>query len=495
MTQKSIKKNFAYNTILRILNIIFPIITFPYVARVLSPEGIGKVDFSLSIIQYFVLIANLGIPTYAVRECAKIRDDKDKLTQTFQEIFGINMLALVLSYILFTFVILNVNQLNSYRKILIIASFNILTTSIGMEWFYQAIEEYKYITIRSIFVKLISLVAIFLFVRDENDIIIYALITVLSTSLGYIYNFIHVRKYIYFFKRYRHYNFKRHLKPILLLFAMNLSVSIYVNLDKVMLGFLADDTAVGLYTAANKMVKVILALVTSLGVVLLPRMSYYIENNEDILVKRLINKSFNFILMISIPATIGIFMLAEAIILLYAGPNYIEAIPTIRIISPIIIAIGLSNLIGIQILTSYGKEKITLVSTLIGAIINFTLNLLLIPSMQQNGAAIGTIVAESSVTIIQLIFAHSYLKGNVKWKTICSYLFGGALIVLVTSTLKYLIANILLFTFLSVMLSIFAYFGFLYIIKNEMVYEMINKSLVLIKRMFANYFNRRRKNG
>jgi O-antigen/teichoic acid export membrane protein len=262
-----------------------------------------------------------------------------------------------------------------------------------------------------------------------------------------------------------------------------------------MLGFLADDTAVGLYTAANKMVKVILALVTSLGVVLLPRMSYYIENNEDILVKRLINKSFNFILMISIPATIGIFMLAEAIILLYAGPNYIEAIPTIRIISPIIIAIGLSNLIGIQILTSYGKEKITLVSTLIGAIINFTLNLLLIPSMQQNGAAIGTIVAESSVTIIQLIFAHSYLKGNVKWKTIYSYLLGGALIVLVTSTLKYLIANILLFTFLSVMLSIFAYFGFLYIIKNEMVYEMINKSLVLIKRMFANYFNRRRKNG
>ena len=179
MTQKSIKKNFAYNTILRILNIIFPIITFPYVARVLSPEGIGKVDFSLSIIQYFVLIANLGIPTYAVRECAKIRDDKDKLTQTFQEIFGINMLALVLSYILFTFVILNVNQLNSYRKILIIASFNILTTSIGMEWFYQAIEEYKYITIRSIFVKLISLVAIFLFVRDEKDIINYALITVL----------------------------------------------------------------------------------------------------------------------------------------------------------------------------------------------------------------------------------------------------------------------------------------------------------------------------
>jgi O-antigen/teichoic acid export membrane protein len=482
MTNKSIKNNFAYNTILKLLNIIFPLITFPYVARVLSPTGIGKVDFSMSIIQYFILIAQLGIPTYAIRECAKIRDNKEKLVKTVQEILGINFLALLLSYVLFAIVILNVEQLASYRNILLIGSINILSTSIGLEWFYQAIEEYKYITVRSIFVKVISLVAIFVFIKDQNDILVYAFITVLSTSLAYIYNFFHLKKHINIYIRLKDYNFKRHLKPVFLLFAMSLSVSIYINLDKIMLGFLSGVDSVGLYTAANKMVKVILTLVTSLGTVLLPRMSYYIENNEVIQVKRLINKSLNFIMMISIPSTIGIVMLAEPIIYIFAGQEYLESIRTIKIISPIIIAIVLSNLIGIQILVSHGKERFTLISTIVGAVINFSFNLVFIPIWKQNGAALGTLIAEISVTILQFFYAYTYIKGNISWKSIFTYLLGGFLIILTTGIINYITTSMMIFTVLSVILSIFTYFVFLYLAKNELVYEIVDRLFIKLKK-------------
>lgn len=479
---KSIKQNLVYNTVLKILNIIFPLITFPYVARILSPTGIGKVDFSMSIVQYFVLIAQLGIPTYAIRECAKVRDDKEKLTQTVQEILGINLIAVVLSYIFFAVMILNVEQLEGYRNLLMIASINIFATSIGVEWFYQSIEEYKYITIRNVFVKIVSLIAIFLFINDENDFALYAMITVLSTSIGYLYNLFHIKKHIRLFKRQNDYNFRKHLKPVLLLFAMSLSVSIYVNLDKVMLGFLTSDTEVGLYTAANKMIRVILALVTSLGTVLLPRMSYYIETNEMIQVKRLIKKSLNFILMISIPATLGIIILAHPIIRIFAGPEYLEAVPTIRIISPIVIAIALSNLIGIQILVAHGKERITLLSTIVGAVVNFILNLILIPIMKQNGAALATLIAEISVTVTQTFYAYSYIKGNVPWKSLTTYLLGSVLILITTVMINNSTSSMMIYTISSVILSVVIYFGFLYLIKNELILEISRSVFARLKK-------------
>jgi O-antigen/teichoic acid export membrane protein len=253
-----------------------------------------------------------------------------------------------------------------------------------------------------------------------------------------------------------------------------------------MLGFLTSDTEVGLYIAANNLIKAILALVTSLGTVLLPRMSYYIENNEINQVNRLISKSFNVILMLSIPATIGIIILAEQIILIFAGYEYIGAISTMRIISPIIIAIGISNLIGIQILVSFGKERITLLSTIIGAIINFSLNLILIPIMKQNGAALGTLVAEISVMVIQLFYAYSYIKRNVPWKSIATYFIGGILIVIITGIINNVTSSMIIYTILSIILSGVIYFLFLFLAKNELVIEVFN-GILMKKKEISKY--------
>lgn len=479
--QKSIKKNFMYNTLLKLLNMIFPLITFPYVARILSAEGVGKVDFSVSVIQYFILIAQIGIPTYAIRECAKHRDDREKLSKTVQEILVINLLMIVVAYFIFFITLVSIDKFENYQTLLMIMSINIISTSIGIEWFYQAIEEYRYITIRSLVVKLISLILVFTFIKQENDYVLYGLITVLSVSAGNIFNIVHVNKYITLFKRFKNYNFKRHVKPILVLFAMSLSISIYVNLDTVMLGFISGDHSVGLYAAANKILKVVLALVTSLGVVLLPRMSYYIQNNAFLEINKLIKKSLDFILMISIPAVVGIFMLAEPIIYLFAGNDYTEAVLTVKVMSPIIIAMGLSNLIGIQVLISHGREKITLISTIIGAFINFSLNIVLISQFQQNGAAIGTLIAEVAVTITQIIFAHSFIKGNINFKNVLSYLIGGILIILICISVGLLDYGYLLTTLLSIFLSVIIYIGFLFVIKNELIYEIINKFVVRLR--------------
>jgi O-antigen/teichoic acid export membrane protein len=215
-------------------------------------------------------------------------------------------------------------------------------------------------------------------------------------------------------------------------------------------------------------------------------MSYYIELGKKSQINTLIRKSLDFILMISIPATVGIFMLSEQIIIIFSGNMYVNAIPTMKILSPVILAIGLSNLIGVQILISHGKERVTLLSTIIGAVINFSLNLLLIPLLKQNGAAIGTLVAEISVTIVQLIFAYSYIKGNIAWKNIFTYSVGGILIILTVIIIETCVTGILLSTIISIILSSTVYFIFLYYLNNELIKEVITKVIKGLKKQSGN---------
>ena len=480
MEQKSIKKNLFYTIILKMLNVLFPILTFPYVARVLLPEGIGKIDFSLSIIQYFIIFALLGIPIYAVRECAINRNDKKMLSKTVQELLFINIIGMLISYLLFIVIIFTISQLSSYRYILMLMSINIFSTVFSVTWFYEAIEDYKYITIRNIVIKLVSLVMIFVFVKDTSDVLIYVIITVFSLLLGSLYNFFHMNKYINILKLYSNYNFKKHLKPIFLLFAMSLSVSIYINLDKTMLGLIIGDDAVGLYSAASKITKIILVFATSLGTILLPRMSYLINKKNDYEIKKLITKSLDFTLLISLPIVTGLFLLGEPIILVFVGSDYISSVTTLKILSLVILPIGLTNLIGIQILVSHGLEKFTILSTVIAAIINLTLNYILIPIYSHNGAAIASLIAEVSVVIIQLYFTQKFLIGTLRIKNLISYFFGIVLIILIVLATKIFISNYLLLLFISASGGFVVYFLYLYVIKNDLIYYTTNS---LIKKI------------
>lgn len=409
MKQKSIKLNFIMNAILQISAFIFPLITFPYVSRILGPSGTGNVSFATSIVTYFALFAQLGIPTYGIRATARVRDDKKLLSKTVQEIFIINAVMCVLAYFVF-FVVLNlVPKMYNDKVLFIIISSTILFNSVGMDWLYKGLEKYTYITFVSIIFKFIALILMFVCVHHKNDYVIYGAISIFAASASNICNLVNIHKLIYI-KPIFNYEFTKHFRPIMIFFAMSCATTIYTNLDTVMLGFMKDNVEVGYYNAAIKIKNVLLGVVTSLGTVLLPRASYYIENNMYSEFKRIAGKALNFVVLISFPLCLYFILFAKEGVLFLSGDAYTEAILPMQILMPTLIFIGLTNIMGIQMLIPLGREKVVLYSEIAGAIVDLVINTILIPIMASSGAAIGTLVAEMVVWIVQYIA----LKEDVK---------------------------------------------------------------------------------
>lgn len=396
--ESSLKINFIMNVILTMSSIIFPLITFPYVSRILQPEGTGKVSFATSVISYFALFAQLGIPTYGIRACAQVRDDREELTRTAQEIFVINLVMTVLAYTVFVVALLMVPRLQQDKALFLIVSTTLIFNTIGMEWLYKALEQYTYITVRSVIFKFIALVAMLLLVHEKSDYVMYGALSIFAASASNVLNFINVRKYINW-NYIGNYDFKRHLKPILVFFAMSCATTIYTNLDTVMLGIMKTDVDVGYYNAAVKVKGALVSLVTSLGTVLLPRASYYVEHHMKSEFEHIMVKAINFVLLVATPLTVYFIVFAKESIFLLSGEAYVGSIVPMQIIMPTVLLIGLSNIMAIQILVPLGREKVVLHAEVAGAVIDFIINLLLIPTMASSGAAIGTLIAEVVVTL------------------------------------------------------------------------------------------------
>lgn len=406
---KSVKLNMVMNALLTMSNILFPLITFPYVTRILLPSGMGKVTFATSVVAYFSMFAQLGIPTYGVRTCAKIRDNKKLLSKTVQELLILNIITVVIAYVVFFFSVVAIPKFNQDKALLMVMGISILLNAMGTEWLYKALEQYSYITIRSVIFKFVALFAMFLLIHDSSDYIVYGGITIFAASASNILNFINLRKHI-FLKPAGGYEFKKHLKPMLIFFAVSVAATIYTNLDNVMLGFMKDDTEVGFYTAAVKVKTILVSLVTSAGVVLLPRASHYIEKGETKEFYHILNKTLRFILLVSLPLTLYFILFAEDSILFLSGIDFISSVLPMKIIMPTLIFIGLTNLIGIQMLVPLGKETLVLWSEIAGAAADLFLNAILIPNYGAVGAAIGTLAAELVVLAVQLFFVKDSLK-------------------------------------------------------------------------------------
>ncbi|MBO7425576.1 MAG: oligosaccharide flippase family protein [Clostridiales bacterium] len=398
----SIKKNFVLNAILTISNILFPIISYPYVARILGPSGTGEVDFAASIISYFSLFAQLGIPTYGIRACAKVRDNKLELSRTVWELMSINIVMSLIAYMVFIPVLFFVPQISSEKPLFIIVSITLFLNALGIEHLYRGLEQYSYITIRSIVFKFIAFIAMFLLIKQKEDYVIYGAITIFAGSASNILNFIHARKIIGF-KNIGKLNWKRHMSPIVLFFAMNCATTIYLNLDTSMLGFIASKKDVGYYGAAVKVKKIMVSLVTSLGVVLLPRASYYVEQGRMDEFRNITHKALKFVFVISAPLMVFFMCFAKESVLFLSGISYSAAVPAMVVIMPTLLFIGITNILGIQVLVPLGKEKYVLYSEIAGAIIDLILNAIFIPKLKSTGAAIGTVVAELVVLIVQYI--------------------------------------------------------------------------------------------
>lgn len=474
--QKSLKLNFVMNAVLTMSSFIFPLITFPYVSRVLLPVGTGKVSFATSLISYFTMFAHLGIPTYGIRACAKVRDNKEELSRVVHELLIIHITTMVISYGVFFLGLAFVPRLQDEKALYLIVSLSILFSTIGVEWLYKALELYTYITVRSIIFKAIAVVAMFLLVREQSDYIIYGGITIFASSASSIFNFINIRKYIYT-KPVGGYHFKKHLKAVLIFFAMSCATTIYTHLDTVMLGFMKTDADVGYYNAAVRIKTILVSIVTSLGTVLLPRASYYVEHRLMDEFKKISRKALNFVFLIATPMMVYFILFARQGIYFLSGTAYEGSVIPMQIIMPTLLLIGITNILGIQILIPLGKEKIVLYSEIAGAIVDLVLNLILIPKYASAGAAVGTLAAEAVVLIVQ----YGYLRDEISdvfrkisyWKIICAIILGSAVSIWI---LKFSWGS-----FITLLVSACIFFGvygvFLILTRESLTIELKNQIL------------------
>lgn len=450
----SLKLNVIMNAVLSMSSLLFPLITFPYVSRILLPEGTGRVSFATSVISYFVMISQLGIPTYGIRACSKVRDNKTELTRTVHEILIINLITTIFAYVAFFITMSVVPRFQNDRKLFFIVSTTIFLNTLGVEWLYKALEQYTYITIRSICFKLAALVAMFILIHKQDDYIIYGGISIFAASASNILNFINLHKYISI-KITKPYFLKYHIKAIVVFFAMSCATIIYTNLDTVMLGFIKSDAEVGYYNAAVKIKTILVSIVTSFGVVLLPRASYYLEHDLKNEFLKISKKAIHFVMIIAFPFIIYFVLFAEEGICFLSGTAYSGSIIPMKIIMPALLFIGLTNIMGIQMLLPMGKENIVLISEIAGAVVDLILNFLLIPYFGSKGTALGTLVAEIFVFLVQIIALKNIVLTLYRdipyWKILIALVPG--------SILAVCIKGFYLSTFLTLLISFIIFFG------------------------------------
>ncbi len=468
----SVKYNLLMNILLKVSAVLFPLITFPYTARALGAESYGRVGFAISVVSYFSLVASLGIPSYAVRKCAQKRDKPNELAKTVKEILLINSVSLVITYAVFIGAVLFIPRLKTDKTIMLISSTSIILHTIGVEWFYQSIEQYDYITIRNIITKTISVAFLFAFVKSPADIVPYSIMTVVGTVGSNILNFIRLPKLVSIRKKCR-LDLRQHIKPIFMLFFYYAATTIYTNLDIVMLGFMTSNTVVGFYNASVKLKNVLVSVVTALGAVALPRASYYLSNKENEKFASLIRTSLNYVLMISLSLAVYGTFEAKPITLLLAGSGYEGAISSMMWITPSIIFIGIGSITAWQLLIPLGRDKCTLIGAIVGAVVDFTINWMLIPRYGAVGASIGTLCAEICVVIVHIIGLKDILRQYVDKKDITKIFIGVA-----CSTLVLLVINRVFrsgIAFVQCAVTGIVFFGLFGIIEMILKEEAINK--------------------
>lgn len=465
--------NVAMGFILKGTQLIFPFITFPYASRILSVEGIGQVSFVQSITNIFSLLAMLGIPLYGIRACAKYRDDKEQLSKTAIEIIIINLISVVISFILlFVFCFLS-QRIHSNLNIVMVFSFSILLTFAGVEWLYQAIEDYTYITIRGIIGKFLAAAYLFAFVRDSSDIVHYAVCIVIGTVGTNLANLIRLKKIVSAKQIKGKLNLRQHVAPIMSMFLFTAISQIYTSLDSTMLGYMTNDYQVGLYSAASKIKAMLIGIIGSISSVLLSRTSYLIEQKRKEEVTKLMTNTMSFTLFLAIPCAFFCFAIARPAILLLSGESFIPAAAVLKVLVPSIILISITNVIGVQYYVASGKEKHLVVSNSLGAITDVILNIFFITRYGAAGAAFATVIAELLVTSSLIMQESKIVKHFFDLPEIIK-LFLACIICTIIIQCIPILNNTLLYVILCGMIFSISYFIILILIKEKFIHISIS---------------------
>lgn len=425
--QPSVKTNFLMNLLTKFSAVFFSLITFPYVSRVLSPDGLGKVALALSLTEYFTMAASLGIPTYGITICAKQRRNRTQLSNTVWELLFLQGIMTVLSCVIFICMVLCIPKLREERLLYIVQFLVLASAAFNTEWVYGALEQYQYIAIKTTAIRVISALLMFRLVKGSDDYVLYALTMAFFTVASHLINLIQLRKNVGW-PVLGTLNICKHLKASLAYLGQTVAITLYINMDSVMLGLLTTDAELGLYTVALKMKNVLGNVVTSLGMVLMPRMSLYAVEGKQEDILRVINKSFKYVLWGMIPLVVFLTYSATDCIKVLFGGQYLGATSVMRLLMISLFFISLSNITGYGILTPANQEGLVLKSVCVGAAVNFILNAALIPRFSILGAGTATLITEILVLVIQLhgVFK-TEIKPHVDWRESGKILFSTGL--------------------------------------------------------------------
>ena len=461
------------NGIKGLMSVIFPLITFPYISRVLGVDNVGKYNFANSIMTYFVMLSELGIATYAIREGARIRNSKKEIEKFASEIFTINILSMTVSYLLFFVSLIIIDGLYAYRSLLIILSLQIIFKTFSVDWIYNIFEDYIFTTIRSILFQILSLLCMFILVKDEGDVNIYALITVFAIGGAGIINFGYSRKYCKIRVSFRN-ELMKHMKPILTLFALAVTVTIYVSSDITILGIYYGDRTVGIYSVSVKIYTIVKMLLTYILMVSVPHLAVALGEHNETKFRVIATKIHNILITFSLPAMIGVCLLRKQIIEIVSGKEFLLAESSLALLSFALVFGMLAYFWSQCILINFQKDMLVFKITIISASVNILLNLILIPVWKENAAAITTIVAEFISFVCCYYFGKKLVKIEGARFVMLKVIIGcGGMIVLTLRLQNIAIHNVYNIAFI-IIADALLYFVIQVLLKNPVVLEIVD---------------------
>jgi len=409
-------KNYFYNLLLTLANLLFPILSFPYVSRVLGPAGIGKVQFIFSFAQYFSIVASIGIPIYGLQQIARHREDKEARSKVFSELIIIHLITCALLTVIYLITIYSLSYFAPDRSMYLGAGLLVLLGFSFIEWLYTGMEEFKSIALRSVAFKLIGLVLLYVFIKERNDFKGYLYIMMFSFLGNNILSFFLIKEKVK--PIFSGLELRKHMVPLLFILGTTLAASMYTDMDTVLLGFLSNDRTVGLYTAAVKLSKITLPLVTSMGVILMPKIAKDFAQKNLIEVQKTLDQTFRFLVFFAIPIVFGLALLAPEFISLFSGKEFLPATTSMRILSLLPLIIGFGHLFLFLVLVPSGRNGEMFFCVITGLILSLILNILLIPYFKEVGSSIANICSEIVVTLLYFYFIKRDFSFTYEWSLI-----------------------------------------------------------------------------
>ncbi|MFC5630877.1 MULTISPECIES: oligosaccharide flippase family protein [Streptococcus] len=430
---KSSKKNFIYQAIYQVLVLLIPLVTTPYLTRTLGVKALGEYSYSYSIIYYFMMLIKLGLDNYGNRQIAKVRDDKYNLSKSFFSIyifqFGMGIIVSIFYFSVIFFLIKNIT-LN------IIMFIYILSSMFDINWFFYGLEEFKALVLRNIVIRIFITILIFALINGSDDLLKYAVIMALGTFVNQIYLWAFIKKKINIIKINKS-DIVSHIKPNIILFIPVVAISIYKIMDKIMLGLLTNTEQVGFFDSSEKVIQIPMALVTALGMVMLPKMSNLYAKKESKSSERLIGLSLELVLFLTTSLGFGLMAVSKTFVPWYYGEGFEIVIILFQILLPSGIFLGIANVIRTQYLIPKGMDNFYIFSLILGAVANLTINSILIPKLGVIGVAIGTFCAELVVCAIQLFFVRKYLPLKSYFNVSLKYFVSGFLMYILVLNLNF----------------------------------------------------------